>query len=139
MRRKLSHKTRLKKALIKRKGIKNYEPTEQVAYRWFHILNRTLFENKLSPVKITVRRMKSCMGLLTIKWDGRLSRAGTCNQNHLPYHNPSLHYDMTLHHKFKTWRDFLETLAHEMVHQYQVEVQKDKTANHNQSFFALRE
>jgi len=139
MLRKVSHKTRLKKALIKRKGIKNYEPTEQVCYRWFHILNRTLFENKLKPLTIEVRRLRGCIGQLNINWDGRSSRKGTCDQKKLPYHNKTLSYKMQLNHKYKTWRDFLETLAHEMVHQYQVEVEKDPTANHNKNFFAWRE
>ena len=41
--------------------------------------------------------------------------------------------------RFETWRTFIETLAHEMVHQWQVEILKDPTANHNKNFFAWRE
>ena len=72
-------------------------------------------------------------------WDGRYSKAGTCDQRKLPFHNPTFAYKIELHNRFKTWKDFLETLAHEMVHQYQVEIQKDPYSNHNANFYAWRE
>lgn len=133
------YKQKIRKALTVRGNEKNYYPTQESAVRWFHILNRSLFENKLKPIKISIRRMKGCMGVLLIDWDARKTPKGTCDQSKLPYHNPTIHWDMTLHSKFKTWRDFLETLAHEMVHQYQVEIIKDPYANHNKNFYAWRE
>jgi len=107
--------------------------------RWFHILNRSLFENKLKPLPIIVRRLRGCMGMLNIDWDNRLTRAGKWDQSKLPFHNPTFRYEMILNYRYKTWRDFLETLAHEMVHQYQVEVIKDPYSNHNANFYAWRE
>ena len=139
MRHTISHKARIKRALIRRGGITNYTPTEQVAKTWFRILNRSLFEDKLKPVDIVVRRLRGCIGQLHMDWDGRYSQKGTCDQSKLPYHNPTFGYKIELHNRFKTWKDFLETLAHEMVHQYQVEIQKDPHANHNCNFYAWRE
>ena len=52
MRHTINHKARIKRALVRRGGIKNYTPTEGVAKSWFTILNRALFENKLKPVDI---------------------------------------------------------------------------------------
>jgi len=42
---------------------------------------------------------------------------------------------MELASKFRTWKDFIETLAHEMVHLYQMQIQKDPYANHNKRFY----
>lgn len=133
------YKQKIKKALDVRGSEKNYYPTQDSAVRWFHILNRSLFENKLKPLPITVRRLRGCMGMLNIDWDNRLTRAGKWDQSKLPFHNPTFRYDMILNYRYKTWRDFLETLAHEMVHQYQVEVIKDPYSNHNANFYAWRE
>lgn len=77
--------------------------------------------------------------MLNIDWDNRLTRAGKWDQSKLPFHNPTFRYEMILNYRYKTWRDFLETLAHEMVHQYQVEVIKDPYSNHNANFYAWRE
>ena len=37
--------------------------------------------------------------------------------------------------KFKNFKDFIETLAHEMVHLYQMTVLKDQYSNHNANFY----
>ncbi|HAI40644.1 MAG TPA: SprT-like family protein, partial [Maribacter sp.] len=40
--------------------------------------------------------------------------------------------------KFPTWKEFIETLAHEMVHLYQMAWLKDPYSNHNANFFAWK-
>ena len=136
---KQKHKVKIKKALERRGDEANYFPTDAVAVRWYNILNQSLFEDKLTRPVIQVKRLRGCQGQLHMDWDGRYSRKGTCDQNVLPYHNPTFGYKIELNHRFKTWRAFLETLAHEMVHQWQVEIIKDPTANHNKNFFGWRE
>lgn len=132
------YKQKIKKALAVRGSQRDYYPTQESAVRWFHILNRSLFENQLKPIDITVRRLRGCVGMLMLHWDDRSSRRGH-NQRLLPFHNATFHYYIVLNNRFKTWREFLETLAHEMVHQYQVEVIKDPYSNHNANFYAWRE
>mgnify|MGYP003325392693 CR=1 FL=1 len=41
--------------------------------------------------------------------------------------------------KFKSWKDFIETLAHEMVHLYQMQIAKDPYSNHNNNFYKFRD
>ena len=48
-------------------------------------------------------------------------------------------YSIELHCKFDSWKDFIETLAHEMVHLYQMTVIKDPYSNHNKNFYAFSE
>ncbi|SVC16957.1 uncharacterized protein METZ01_LOCUS269811, partial [marine metagenome] len=50
----------------------------------------------------------------------------------------TLWMSMELASKFSTWKDFIETLAHEMVHLYQIQIQKDPYANHNKNFYAWK-
>ena len=47
-------------------------------------------------------------------------------------------YRIELHNKYPTWKDFIETLAHEMVHLYQMQVRKDPYSNHNSTFYSWR-
>ena len=47
-------------------------------------------------------------------------------------------YKIELHNKFPTWKDFIETLAHEMVHLYQFQVWKDPYSNHNANFYSWK-
>lgn len=131
------YKQKIRKALDERGLLKNYRPTEAVVARWYHILNKSLFENKLKIVPIEVKRLKNTLGQVILTWDGRKSRKYSGKK--LPYHNPSLQYRIEMNHQFTNWRSFLETLAHEMIHQYQVEIQKDPYANHNKNFYAWRE
>ena len=37
----------------------------------------------------------------------------------------------------ESWKDFIETLAHEMVHLYQMTIVKDPYSNHNKHFYAF--
>ena len=62
---------------------------------------------------------------------------GKFNQKVIPYHIDVCFY-IELHCKFPTWKDFVETLAHEMVHLYQMTWLKDPYSNHNANFFAWK-
>ena len=56
----------------------------------------------------------------------------------IPYGKCEIDFAIELHSKYPTWRDFIETLAHEMVHLYQMTILEDPYSNHNANFFAFR-
>ena len=128
---------RVKKALDRRKNVKHFTPTVEQCQSWFRILNRCMFGRNLIAPEFRVRRMIYDWGLCIADWDNRKCRAGTFNQRLIPYHVP-IKYKIELHNKFPTWKDFIETLAHEMVHLYQMQVWKDPYSNHNSHFYSWR-
>ena len=128
---------RVKKALARRKNIKHFTPTVEQCQSWFRILNRGMFGRNLIAPEFKVRRMIYDWGLCIADWDNRKCRAGRFNQKVIPYHVP-IKYKIELHNKFPRWKDFIETLAHEMVHLYQMQVWKDPYSNHNANFYSWK-
>ena len=128
---------RVKKALDRRKNVKHLSPTIEQCQSWFRILNRGMFGRNLIAPEFRVRRMIYDWGLCIADWDNRKCRAGTFNQRLIPYHVP-IKYKIELHNKFPRWKDFIETLSHEMVHLYQMQVWKDPYSNHNEHFYSWR-
>ena len=130
-------KLRVKKALARRKNVKHFTPTVEQCQSWFRILNRGMFGSNLTQPTLIVRRMVKDWGLCIADWDNRKCRAGTFNQRVIPYHVP-INYRIELHNKFPRWKDFIETLAHEMVHLYQMQVWNDPYSNHNANFYSWK-
>ena len=130
-------KFRVKKALARRKNVKHFTPTVEQCQSWFRILNRGMFGSNLTQPTLVVRRMIYDWGLCIADWDNRKCRKGTFNQRIIPYHVP-IAYRIELHNRYPTWKDFIETLAHEMVHLYQMQVWKDPYSNHNANFYSWR-
>lgn len=128
---------RVKQALVKRADVKNHKPTVAQCQSWFNILNKGLFENKLALPPIEIKQLKTCQGQCVMSWD---ARAVKCAEGEIPAHSdhPSIAYKIEMKSKYDTWKDFIEILAHEMVHLYQMTVAKDRTANHNASFYCWR-
>ena len=130
---------RIKKALEKRKNIKKFTPTVEQCQSWFRTLNRGVFRKRLREPKFLVRKMIYDWGICVADWDNRKCRAGRFNQRVIPYHlGDHIQYRIELHNKFPRWKDFIETLAHEMVHLYQMQVWKDPYSNHNANFYSWR-
>jgi len=130
-------KLRVKRALARRKNIKHFTPTVEQCQSWFRILNRGMFGRNLTEPTLVVRRMIYDWGLCIADWDNRKCRKGTFDQRVIPYHVP-INYRIELHNKFPRWKDFIETLAHEMVHLYQMQVWKDPYSNHNSNFYSWK-
>ena len=130
-------KLRVKKALARRKNVKHFTPTVEQCQSWFRILNRGMFGSNLTQPTLIVRRMIYDWGLCVADWDNRKCRKGTFDQRVIPYHVP-INYRIELHNKFPRWKDFIETLAHEMVHLYQMQVWKDPYSNHNAHFYSWK-
>ena len=105
---------------------------------WFKHLNKGLFGNKLPAVPLYLVRMTNDWGRCWANWDNRKCRKGTYDQSIIPYDKTEVTFAIELHSKYPTFRDFIETLAHEMVHPYQMTILKDPYSNHNANFFAFR-
>jgi hypothetical protein len=135
----LAHVNRIKRACLRNHHIKDFRPTLNQTIYWFRIINKEIFESKLQRPPISVSQKKEVMGQCVARWDSRIvGRKGEWNQKKIPYHNPTIKYIIEMHHKFDTWQDYIETLAHEMIHLYQMTVINDPTANHNDSFYAWK-
>ena len=130
-------KLRVKRALARRKNVKHFTPTVEQCQSWFRILNRGMFGRNLTEPTLVVRKMIYDWGLCIADWDNRKCRKGTFDQRVIPYHIP-INYRIELHNKFPRWKDFIETLAHEMVHLYQMQVWKDPYSNHNSNFYSWK-
>ena len=129
-----SLKRQLKTKLSESIKTGEFYPTPRVAAYWFTKLNTLLFGNKLGRVTIMVRKLHHDWGRCVVDWDNRKTPKGKFDQRVIPYHVPC-HYHIQLHSKFPSWKDFVETLAHEMVHLYQMTIMKDPYSNHNANFY----
>ena len=132
-----SFKRQLKNKLTETANLASFRPTTAVAVYWFRRLNYLLFNGKLGRVHIEVKKLHHDWGRCVANWDNRKTPKGTFDQRRIPYHIP-VDYYIQLHSKFETWKDFIETLAHEMVHLYQMTVVKDPYSNHNKNFYAFK-
>ena len=129
-----SFKRQLKTKLSETASIGAFYPTPRVAAYWFTKLNTLLFGNRLGRVTISVKKLHHDWGRCVVDWDNRKTPKGKFNQRIIPYHVPCNYY-IQLHSKFPSWKDFVETLAHEMVHLYQMTIIKDPYSNHNANFY----
>ena len=133
-----SLKKQFKRTLTEREGVIGFKPTPVMAAHWFRKLNQMLFDNKLRGCVINIRKLHHDWGRCVADWDNRHCRKGTFDQRVIPYHKTEVFYRIELHCKFPKWKDFIETLAHEMVHLYQMQVLNDPYSNHNENFYAFR-
>ena len=130
-------KVKLENTLIRHKNVVGFRPTEQQAYHWFRIVNSGLFNSRLPMVPIFVKKLHKDWGRCVADWDNRKTPKGKFDQRVIPYHI-DVHFYIEIHCKFPKWKDFIETLAHEMVHLYQMTWLQDPYSNHNANFFAWK-
>ena len=131
-------KIKLENTLTRRKNVRNFKPTHSIMVTWFRHLNKGLFGNKLPAVPLYLVRMTDDWGRCWANWDNRKCRKGTYDHSVIPYDKTEVPFAIELHSKYPTFKDFIETLAHEMVHLYQMTILKDPYSNHNANFFAFR-
>ena len=131
-------KIKLENTLTRRRHVRNYKPTHSLASYWFRHLNKGLFGNKLPAVPLYLVRMTNDWGRCWANWDNRKCRKGTYDQSVIPYDKTDVTFAIEIHTKYPTFRDFIETLAHEMVHLYQMTVLKDPYSNHNANFYSFK-
>ena len=133
-----SFRRQLKTKLSETADVGNFYPTNRIAAYWFSRLNALLFGNRLGRVYIEVKKLHHDWGRCIANWDNRKTPKGKFNQRLIPHHIPVKYY-IELHCKFDSWKDFIETLAHEMVHLYQMTIIKDPYSNHNKYFYSFTE
>ena len=131
-------KIKLENTLTRHKNIVGFKPTEQQLYHWFNVINRGRFNGRLPRVPLHIKKLHKDWGRCVANWDNRKTPKGKFNQRIIPYHVPCYYY-LELHSKFPNWKTFIETLAHEMVHLYQMTVLKDPYSNHNKNFYSFTE
>ena len=103
---------------------KKYKTTYKDIKKYFKQLNSYIFNNKLSPfgdVQIKDLTRDKCIGqVVTLEWRRKGTRL----------------YKLEMLPEYKTKRDFLDTLIHEMVHLYQMQNLGDSGA-HNDLFWSF--
>ncbi len=99
-----------------------YYPTETDTEIWFGIINHYIFDNQLTPFgKIVIKRIRG-------RW------ADVLHDDPVKIDRIELH----MHMKFTDKLLFVNALAHEMVHKWQLEINQD-SGWHNKHFFSWRQ
>jgi hypothetical protein len=95
---------------------KSYKPTKKNTVMMFNILNHSIFSGKLEMPNIRIRKLRGALGEYCYDTE-----------------NPDFS-EISLTTRYHNMQHFINVLAHEMVHQYQVTVQNDN-GNHNRKFY----
>ena len=127
---KLDKNKRVKKVL-KRELASNrkYKTTYKDIKKYFNVINKALFKNILQPFNdIQIKKIykdetkKFCYGQVTTwMWE----RKGTQQ------------FWLEMLPTYRNKKEFVETLAHEMIHLWQMNIKGD-TGNHNKLFYSFR-
>jgi hypothetical protein len=86
------------------KKIKTFFPTKHLITRWFNIFNQEIFNDAIYPFhKIEIKRKHGC------------------HAEHIPFEEKdgNIYACLSIADRFNNKNEFLFTLAHEMVHQWQ--------------------
>ena len=119
------------KKVLKRELASNrkYKTTYKDVKKYFNVLNKALFKNILQPFNdIQIKKIykdeskKFCYGQVTTwMWE----RKGTQQ------------FWLEMLPTYRNKKEFVETLAHEMIHLWQMNIKGD-TGNHNKIFYSFR-
>ena len=119
------------KKVLKRELASNrkYKTTYKDIKKYFKVLNKALFKNILQPFNdIQIKKIykeeskKFCYGQVTTwMWE----RKGTQQ------------FWLEMLPTYRNKKEFVETLAHEMIHLWQMNIKGD-TGNHNKIFYSFR-
>ena len=119
------------KEVLKRELASNrkYKTTYKDIKKYFNVINKALFKNILQPFNdIQIKKIykdetkKFCYGQVTTwVWE----RKGTQQ------------FWLEMLPTYRNKKEFVETLAHEMIHLWQMNIKGD-TGNHNKIFYSFR-
>ena len=119
------------KKVLKRELASNrkYKTTYKDIKKYFNVINKALFKNILQPFNdIQIKKIykdetkKFCYGQVTTwVWE----RKGTQQ------------FWLEMLPTYRNKKEFVETLAHEMIHLWQMNIKGD-TGNHNKIFYSFR-
>ena len=113
------------KKILKRDLVSNrqYKTTYKDIKKYFKIINKSIFKNILTPFNdIQLKNINKCVGQV-VQWEFKGKGTNQFHLEMLPY--------------YRNKKEFVDTLAHEMVHLYQM-VHKGDTGNHNRLFYSYR-
>ena len=116
---------KVKKRILKetKNTEKKYVTTYKEIKKYFKIFNKSLFKEKLNTFNdVKIKRI--------------IQGSGQCVE-YLSYRKGTSFFVLEMMPKYKNKLEFLNTLAHEMVHLWQQTVMKD-TGNHNRLFFSFK-
>lgn len=102
-----------------------FSPTPRQLSRAYTIINRCLFNERLKRPKLQIKYMTDAYGMCY----------GILDDGQAPHHDPYCQR-IVLNIRFESKRQFIEVLAHEMVHQYQVE--HLNKLDHGKTFWAWK-
>ena len=131
MKKKKLDKNKRVKKVLKRELASNrkYKTTYKDIKKYFNVINKALFKNILQPFNdIQIKKIykdetkKFCYGQVTTwVWE----RKGTQQ------------FWLEMLPSYRNKKEFVETLAHEMIHLWQMNIKGD-TGNHNKLFYSFR-
>ena len=131
MRKQKLDKNKKVKKVLKRELASNrkYKTTYKDIKKYFNVINKALFKNILQPFNdIQIKKIykdetkKFCYGQVTTwVWE----RKGTQQ------------FWLEMLPTYRNKKEFVETLAHEMIHLWQMNIKGD-TGNHNKLFYSFR-
>ena len=131
MKKKKLDKNKRVKKVLKRELASNrkYKTTYKDIKKYFNVINKALFKNLLQPFNdIQIKKIykdeskKFCYGQVTTwVWE----RKGTQQ------------FWLEMLPTYRNKKEFVETLAHEMIHLWQMNIKGD-TGNHNKIFYSFR-
>ena len=118
----LTVKKKLKPLLTSKE---KYKTTYKDIKNFFKMLNLGIFNNKLIPfndIEIKELKYQKCMGqVVMFEYKGKGTRV----------------YKLEMDKQYDSKRDFLDTLAHEMIHLYQF-TQVNYNGAHNKLFYSFK-
>jgi hypothetical protein len=93
-----------KNKIGKKRYVKTFYPTKHLITRWFNIFNEEIFNNTIYPF-----------------YDIEIIQKKGCHAEHIPFeeHDGKIYAILSIADRFINKNEFLFTLAHEMVHQWQ--------------------
>ena len=105
---------------------RQYKSTYKDIKKYFKLFNEIIFGRELSPfgqVEIKDLTRQRCIGqVVTLEWKRKGTRL----------------YKLEMLPSYKTKKDFLDTLIHEMVHLFQMQ-NKGNSGGHNEMFWSFQD
>ena len=105
---------------------RQYKTTFKDIKKYFKAFNAVIFDRELSPfgqVEIKNLSRQNCIGqVVTMEWKRRGTRL----------------YKLEMEPSYKSRKDFLDTLVHEMVHLFQMQ-NKGNNGGHNDMFWSFQD
>lgn len=122
----MDHRAYFKRYISRADKKQPFTPSPRQLSRAYGIINRCLFNGQLKRPKLQIKHLPDAYGMCY----------GILDDGKPPKIDPKCSR-IVMHTKFKSRRQFIEVLAHEMVHQYQCEFLNK--LDHGKTFWAWKD